>query len=249
MYDVARASSARRRRPRARRGRRPATAHRGAGAAVPRRARRLQGLRQARRDRQPARQGRHAAHRRRDGVHLPRGAGPRGGQQPAGARPARRGPRLPRSGARSGVDILLPTDLVVAHESHAEAHAIVVAADAIPADQIGLDIGPTSASAFAAACPQPRTVFWNGPMGVFEIARLRRRHRAVAEALTKVDGLTVVGGGDSAAAVRKLGFHRRRSSGTSRPAAAPASSTSRARRCPASTCWRTDLGQDRAGCR
>jgi len=81
-----------------------------------------------------------------------------------------------------------------------------VAADEIPADQLGLDIGPESAKAFANALADARTVFWNGPMGVFEFDAFAGGTRAVAEALTKIDGLSVVGGGDSAAAVRKLGF-------------------------------------------
>jgi phosphoglycerate kinase len=82
----------------------------------------------------------------------------------------------------------------------------VVPADAIPDDALGLDIGPESARAFAAALDGARTVFWNGPMGVFETAAFAEGTRAVAEALTKVEGLSVVGGGDSAAAVRTLGF-------------------------------------------
>ena len=82
----------------------------------------------------------------------------------------------------------------------------VVAADAMPADGLGLDIGPDSASAFAAALADARTVFWNGPMGVFEVDEFAEGTRAVADALTKIDGLSVVGGGDSAAAVRRLGF-------------------------------------------
>jgi phosphoglycerate kinase len=106
----------------------------------------------------------------------------------------------------SGVQILLPTDVVVAPELAADAPATVVAADAIPPEQIGLDIGPDSARAFAAALADARTVFWNGPMGVFELDAFAAGTRAVAEALTGIDGLSVVGGGDSAAAVRKLGF-------------------------------------------
>ncbi|UPK77045.1 phosphoglycerate kinase [Nocardioidaceae bacterium SCSIO 66511] len=105
-----------------------------------------------------------------------------------------------------GVDIVLPTDIVVAPEFAADAPATVVAADAMPADQLGLDIGPESAAAFAEAIRGARTVFWNGPMGVFEMEAFAAGTRTVAEALTEVDGLSVVGGGDSAAAVRTLGF-------------------------------------------
>ena len=107
---------------------------------------------------------------------------------------------------RSGVEIVLPSDIVVADEVSANAEPSVVPADEMPADRIGLDIGPESAKTFAEALTGSRTVFWNGPMGVFEIAAFAAGTRAVAEALTKVDGLSVVGGGDSAAAVRKLGF-------------------------------------------
>jgi phosphoglycerate kinase len=106
----------------------------------------------------------------------------------------------------TGVEILLPTDVVVASEVSAHARPAVVSADAMPEDEIGLDIGPASASAFAAALAEAKTVFWNGPMGVFEIPAFAAGTDAVAQALTKVDGLTVVGGGDSAAAVRQLGF-------------------------------------------
>jgi len=111
-----------------------------------------------------------------------------------------------RRAEESGVQILLPTDVVVADEVSADAEPQVVRADAIPADRIGLDIGPDSAKAFAAALADARTVFWNGPMGVFEIDAFAAGTRAVAQALTEVDGLSVVGGGDSAAAVRRLGF-------------------------------------------
>ncbi|ADB32323.1 Phosphoglycerate kinase [Kribbella flavida DSM 17836] len=105
-----------------------------------------------------------------------------------------------------GVEIVLPTDIVVAPEFKADAPATVVAADAIPADQLGLDIGPESGQAFAAEIAAAKTVFWNGPMGVFEMAAFAGGTKAVAKALTEVDGLSVVGGGDSAAAVRQLGF-------------------------------------------
>jgi phosphoglycerate kinase len=109
----------------------------------------------------------------------------------------------------SGVEILLPTDIVVDTafpSGEREPEPQVVAADAIPADSLGLDIGPESAAAFADVVREARTVFWNGPMGVFETDAFAEGTRTVAEALTRVDGLSVVGGGDSAAAVRTLGF-------------------------------------------
>lgn len=108
--------------------------------------------------------------------------------------------------AELGVEIVLPTDIVVADSFGDEASARVVAADEIPADTLGLDIGPASGAAFAAALADAKTVFWNGPMGVFEQPAFAEGTRAVAEALTRVAGLSVVGGGDSAAAVRTLGF-------------------------------------------
>lgn len=111
--------------------------------------------------------------------------------------------------AERGVEILLPTDVVVDTafpSGDREAQPRVVPASEIPSDALGLDIGPDSAAAFAAALSDARTVFWNGPMGVFEVEAFADGTRAVAEALTKVDGLSVVGGGDSAAAVRQLGF-------------------------------------------
>ncbi|MDI6908236.1 phosphoglycerate kinase [Nocardioides sp.] len=110
---------------------------------------------------------------------------------------------------QAGVEILLPTDIVVDTEfpsGDRSPEPRVVPASEIPADALGLDIGPDSAAAFAAALADARTVFWNGPMGVFETDAFAGGTRAVAEALTRVDGLSVVGGGDSAAAVRKLGF-------------------------------------------
>jgi phosphoglycerate kinase len=109
----------------------------------------------------------------------------------------------------TGVEIVLPVDVVAATEFSADAGHDVVAADAIPADRLGLDIGPESGKLFAAKISDARTVFWNGPMGVFELAPFAEGTRAVAQALidvTRAGGLTVVGGGDSAAAVRALGF-------------------------------------------
>ncbi len=111
-----------------------------------------------------------------------------------------------RRAKETGVELVLPTDIVVAPEVSADAHPSVVPADSMPADQMGLDIGPRSAQAFADALSDARTVFWNGPMGVFELEAFADGTRAVAEALTRIRGLSVVGGGDSAAAVRKLGF-------------------------------------------
>ena len=104
-----------------------------------------------------------------------------------------------------GVKLVLPSDIVVA-PAFANEDASTVAADSIPADQLGLDIGPDSGAAFAEIIASSKTVFWNGPMGVFEMSSFEAGTRAVAQALTEVDGLSVVGGGDSAAAVRQLGF-------------------------------------------
>ncbi len=104
------------------------------------------------------------------------------------------------------VRLVLPTDIVVAPAFAPDSPATIVAADAIPADQMGLDIGPDSANNFAAAIRECKTVFWNGPMGVFEFAAFANGTKVVAAALTEVSGISVVGGGDSAAAVRALGF-------------------------------------------
>ncbi len=110
-----------------------------------------------------------------------------------------------------GVEVILPTDIVVASKFGADAEVAVTAASKIESSPfgstgLGLDIGPESAARFAAEVAAAKTVFWNGPMGVFEIDKFAGGTRAVAKALTEVDGLSVVGGGDSAAAVRILGF-------------------------------------------
>lgn len=106
----------------------------------------------------------------------------------------------------NGVKLLLPTDIVVAPAFAADAAPTLVSANQIPADQMGLDIGPETAAAFASAIKGCKTVFWNGPMGVFEFPNFAAGTKVVAQALTEVSGISVVGGGDSAAAVRALGF-------------------------------------------
>ncbi len=105
-----------------------------------------------------------------------------------------------------GVDLRLPSDIVTARAFAADSPATIVGVDDISSDQMGLDIGPESALDFASAISQCKTVFWNGPMGVFEFPAFAEGTRVVAKALTEVSGMTVVGGGDSAAAVRLLGF-------------------------------------------
>ena len=110
-----------------------------------------------------------------------------------------------------GVELVLPVDAVVAAKFAADAEHVVAAADALEdtafgPSGLGLDIGPETAKLFADAVRGSKTVFWNGPMGVFEMAAFADGTKAVAQALTEVDGLSVVGGGDSAAAVRQLGF-------------------------------------------
>jgi phosphoglycerate kinase len=99
---------------------------------------------------------------------------------------------------------VLPADVVCAPEFSADAPTTTVPVDQIPDDQMGLDVGPRTVEAFGAELGGARTVFWNGPMGVFELAPFAAGTRGVAEAITKVDGFSVVGGGDSAAAVRTL---------------------------------------------
>jgi phosphoglycerate kinase len=105
-----------------------------------------------------------------------------------------------------GVKLILPTDIVVAKEFSESSQPTIVTVDEIPDDQMGLDIGPESAKHFAQAIVKCKTVFWNGPMGVFEFPNFANGTKIVAQSLTQVQGISVVGGGDSAAAVRKLGF-------------------------------------------
>lgn len=107
---------------------------------------------------------------------------------------------------RLGVEIVLPSDIVVADRFAADAEATVVDASAIPSGTMGLDIGPRAQREFAAALADAQTVFWNGPMGVFEFPAFAEGTRALAQTLVDSPGFTVVGGGDSAAAVRTLGF-------------------------------------------
>ena len=108
--------------------------------------------------------------------------------------------------AEKKVQLLLPTDILVAHEFAESSPPTLVQTDQIPTDQMGLDIGPVSATSFANAISKCETVFWNGPMGVFEFPNYANGTKAIAQALTEIKGMSVVGGGDSAAAVRKLGF-------------------------------------------
>ena len=111
---------------------------------------------------------------------------------------------------RDGVEILLPVDVIVAPEFSADAPARVVSVGEIPPDWMGLDIGPDTARAYAAALSDARTIVWNGPMGVFEMSAFAEGTRVVAEAMASSTAFTVVGGGDSAAAIRALGIDETR---------------------------------------
>ncbi len=111
-----------------------------------------------------------------------------------------------RRAEETGVEFVLPVDIVAATAFSADAEYASVPADAIPADRLGLDIGPESGKLFASRLADARTVFWNGPMGVFEMEPYAHGTRAVAQGLIDSRAFTVVGGGDSAAAVRRLGF-------------------------------------------
>jgi phosphoglycerate kinase len=108
--------------------------------------------------------------------------------------------------ARAGTEIILPSDVIVATGPAADTPPEVVAADAIPADKMGLDIGPETARLFTSRLRTAGTVFWNGPMGVFELSPYAGGTRAVAQTLIDSDAFTVIGGGDTGAATRALGF-------------------------------------------
>jgi len=108
--------------------------------------------------------------------------------------------------AKRGVEVVLPVDLVAADRYAADADHEVVSVSSFPADRESLDMGPATRALFAEKIADAKTVFWNGPVGVFEFPAFAGGTRAVADAISRVSGLTVVGGGDSAAAVRALGF-------------------------------------------
>lgn len=110
------------------------------------------------------------------------------------------------SAKEKGVELLLPKDVVVAPEFKADAPATVTDINAIPKNQMGLDIGTVTSSLYAKAITGAKTVIWNGPMGVFEFPAFAKGTIAVAEAMAKADAVTIIGGGDSAAAVKQLGF-------------------------------------------
>ncbi|MCM3906626.1 phosphoglycerate kinase [Trueperella bernardiae] len=106
----------------------------------------------------------------------------------------------------AGVEILVPVDNVTAPEFNADAPASIYDTGEMPADEMGLDIGPKTREGYAAAIADSKTIVWNGPMGVFEFPAFANGTKAIAEAMEKAEGFTIVGGGDSAAAVRTLGF-------------------------------------------
>ncbi len=105
-----------------------------------------------------------------------------------------------------GVELILPVDIVVADQFSADANSKVGDADAIPADWLGMDIGPKSIELFKAAIAQSKTIVWNGPMGVFEMPKFAAGTHEVAVALANSDAVTIIGGGDSAAAVEQMGL-------------------------------------------
>lgn len=113
---------------------------------------------------------------------------------------------LLKKASQKGVDIFLPVDTIVADEFSPNAKTMVVASEDIPADWMGLDIGPSTRMLYTDKIRTSRTVIWNGPMGVFEMPAFAEGTRAVAKAMSESDGITIIGGGDSAAAVKQMGF-------------------------------------------
>lgn len=113
---------------------------------------------------------------------------------------------LMKKAEAKGVKLYLPVDVVVAPEFKADAPATIVKADAIPDDQMGLDIGTETRKLFASIIKDAKTVIWNGPMGVFEFPEFAKGTNAVAKAMAESDAITIIGGGDSAAAVKQLGY-------------------------------------------
>ena len=113
---------------------------------------------------------------------------------------------LVASATAAGIEIVVPVDLVIADDFAPDANTQIVDADSIPDGWEGLDIGPKTRELFASKIADAKTVVWNGPVGVFEMDAFSAGTRAVAEAMTKIDATTVIGGGDSAAAVRILGI-------------------------------------------
>ena len=158
--------------------------------------------RQDRGDLQPPRPVRHPPHRRRHGQHLSQSEGLRHGLEPGGGGRRRHRPRPPGEGRGPAAP---PLDLVVADRFDAGAERRVVDADKVPAGWRALDIGPRSIAAFAEVLRTAKLVVWNGPMGVFELPRFAEGTFAIARLLAESDATTVIGGGDSASAVKKAG--------------------------------------------
>ena len=115
-------------------------------------------------------------------------------------------PELMEKAKAKGVELLLPVETVVAKEFSNDAEAMVVPSAEIPADYEGLDIGPKTVDLFSNAISKAKTVIWNGPMGVFEMPKFAVGTKAVAKAVAEADAITIIGGGDSAAAVQQLGY-------------------------------------------
>lgn len=115
-------------------------------------------------------------------------------------------PQLLKKAEAAGVKMLLPIDVVVADEFNNDAKSAIVDKDAIPTDMMGLDIGPKTVELYKAAIADAETIVWNGPMGVFEMENFAHGTRAIAEALAESKAVTVIGGGDSAAAVEQFGL-------------------------------------------